>query len=186
MIWITFITLSVSFSAYSQNTFVHPYAPFTIPEMGPGGVSYPSHVRNDALSTRFAVKVADVNVAAIRYDNTGNGNQGHFMDVARFATNSLTPKIEVNVAGGDAINSVVIHPVRFYPQTTLTVSADRRTLTFEMVENLPYAIVVINGDDPHDASTTNPQLALINDPLEVPANKPLFDAPNVLNFKTFA
>lgn len=55
-----------------------------------------------------------------------------------------------------------------------------------MAKDLPYAIVIINGDDPQDASTTNPQLTLINDPLEEPAKKPSLSAPNVLNFKTFS
>ena len=132
---------------YAQNNIVHAYTPFTIPATGPSGVAYPSHVRNDVISARFGVKVANVSVPAIRYDNTVNGNQGHNMDVARFASNSLTPKIEIN---------------------------------------LPYAIVIINGDDPQDASTTNPQLTLINDPLEEPAKQPSLSAPNVLNFKTFS
>ena len=35
-----------------------------------------------------------------------------------------------------------------------------------MAEELPTPIVIINGDDPQDASTSNPQLTLINDPLE--------------------
>lgn len=85
---------------YAQNNIVHAYTPFTIPATGPSGVSYPSHVRNDVISTRFDVKVANVSVPAIRYDNTINGNQGHNMDVARFASNSLTPKIEINIIGG--------------------------------------------------------------------------------------
>lgn len=178
--------LLIEVPLHAQNNIVHAYAPFTIPATGPGGVAYPSHVRNDAISTRFGVKVADVIVPAIRYDNTVNGNQGHNMDVVRFASNCLTPKIEVNIMSDTEINSITIHPVCFYPQKALTISADRRTLTFEMVENLPYAIVIINGDDPQDASTTNPQLTLINDPLEDPAKKSSLSAPNVLNFKTFS
>lgn len=71
---------------YAQNNIVHAYTPFTIPATGPGRVAYPSHVRNDAISTRFGVKIADVSVPAIRYDNTINGNQGHNMDIARFAS----------------------------------------------------------------------------------------------------
>ena len=93
---------------YAQNNIVHAYTPFTIPATGPSGVAYPSHVRNDVISARFGVKVANVSVPAIRYDNTVNGNQGHNMDVARFASNSLTPKIEINIIGGTEINSVTI------------------------------------------------------------------------------
>ena len=55
-----------------------------------------------------------------------------------------------------------------------------------MAEELPYAIVIINGDDPQDASTSNPQLTLINDPLEDLAERPSLESPNVLNFKAFA
>lgn len=170
---------------YAQNNIVHAYTPFTIPATGPSGVAYPSHVRNDVISARFGVKVANVSVPAIRYDNTVNGNQGHNMDVARFASNSLTPKIEINIIGGTEINSVTIHPVRFYPQKALAISADRKTLTFEMVKDLPYAIVIINGDDPQDASTTNPQLTLINDPLEEPAKQPSLSAPMYLISRRF-
>ena len=102
-----------------------------------------------------------------------------------FASNSLTPKIEINIIGGTEINSVTIHPVRFYPQKALAISADRKTLTFEMVKDLPYAIVIINGDDPQDASTTNPQLTLINDPLEEPAKQPSLSAPMYLISRRF-
>ncbi|WP_270459585.1 hypothetical protein [Bacteroides intestinalis] len=56
----------------------------------------------------------------------------------------------------------------------------------QMEKNLPYAIVVINGDDPQDASTSNPQLTLINDPLEDTTKKPSLSAPNVLNSRTFS
>lgn len=172
--------------AKTDKITVHPYAPFVVPGTGPGGETYPSHVRNDAVSTRFHVKVADVPVSTVCYDNTGFGNQGHNMDVARFASNSLTPEIEVNVTGGSEIQSVTIHPVRFYPQEALKISPDRRTVTFKMVKELPYAIVVINGDDPQDASADNPQLTLINDPLENTKKRPSPTASNVLNFKTFA
>ncbi len=130
--------------------------------------------------------MAEVEVAAIRYDNTGFGNQGHNMDVARFASNSRSPEIEINVTRDNAINSVTIHPVRFYPQEKLQISSDKRTVIFKMAEELPYAIVVINGDDPQDASTSNPQLTPINAPLENLAERPSSESPDVLKFKTFA
>lgn len=39
--------------------------------------------------------------------------------------------------------------------------SDRKTLTFEMVKDLPYAIVIINGDDPQGCPpTTNRNLRL--------------------------
>lgn len=184
------IVLAVLFCACQggrdKNILVHPYAPFTIPTTGPAGVAYPDHVKDDALSTRFEVKVAGVHVPAIRYDNMIAGKPGHSMDVARFASNSLIPKIEIQVMGGKEMNSVTIHPVAFYPQEALTISADRRTLTFELVEKLPYAIVIINGNDPQEASAEDPQLLLINDPLEEPEKKPSLTASHVLDFKAFS
>ena len=188
IMWMIFLLILTgqTISAKPKSIKVHPYVPFTIPETGPGGEAYPSHVRNDVASARFNVKVADIRVAAIRYDNTGFGNQGHNMDVARFASNSRSPEIEINVTGDDEINSVTIHPVRFYPQEKLKISPDKKTVIFEMAEELPYAIVIINGDDPQDASTSNPQLTLINDPLEDLAERPSLESPNVLNFKAFA
>ena len=101
------------------------------------GEAYPSHVRNDVASARFNVKVADIKVAAIRYDNTGFGNQGHNMDVARFASNSRSPEIEINVTGDDEINSVTIHPVRFYPQEKLKISPDKRLSYSKWPKNYP-------------------------------------------------
>lgn len=188
IMWMAFMLLfaSQTINAASKNITVHSYAPFTIPDTGPGGEAYPSHVRNDVASTHFNVKVADIKVAAVRYDNTGFGNQGHNMDVARFASNSRTPKIEIKVVGDKEVNSVTVHPVRFYPQEKLEISPDKKTVIFEMAKELPYAIVIINGDDPQDASTSNPQLTLINDPLENLKDCPTPTAPNVLNFKTFA
>ena len=152
IMWMIFLLILTgqTISAKPKSIKVHPYVPFTIPETGPGGEAYPSHVRNDVASARFNVKVADIRVAAIRYDNTGFGNQGHNMDVARFASNSRSPEIEINVTGDDEINSVTIHPVRFYPQEKLKISPDKKTVIFEMAEELPYAIVIINGDDPQD------------------------------------
>ena len=164
---------------------VHAYAPFTVPDLGIAG-KYPSHVRNDVLSSRFDVKVADTHVAAVRYDNAGFGDRGHYVDVARFASNSLTPMVEINLKDGNDINNVTIHPVCFYPQEAIVVGADKRSLQFEMDDRLPYAIVAINGGDPQDASDTNPQLVLINDPLEKTDKKPNSSDKNVLDFGAFA
>lgn len=87
-----FILTGQTICAKPKNITVHPYAPFVIPETGLGGEAYPSHVRNDVASARFNVKVADTKVAAIRYDNTGFGNQGHNMDVARLPRTAGLPK----------------------------------------------------------------------------------------------
>ncbi|MCM1312915.1 MAG: alginate lyase family protein [Bacteroides sp.] len=169
----------------AEETTVHAYAPFTVPASGVAG-AYPSHVRNDVLSSRFDVRVAETDVAAVRYDNTGFGNQGHNVDVARFASNSITPMVEISLKEGSDIHDVTIHPVCFYPQDAIFVSADRRTLRFEMNERLSYAIVAINGGDPQDASDSNPQLVLINDPLEKTEKIPNPTDNNVLDFKSFS
>ena len=108
------------------------------------------------------------------------------MDIARFASNTLTPQVEIRLKDGIDINSVTIHPVLFYPQEVIEVSADKKTVRFTMDDRLPYAIVAVNGGDPQDAITNGPQLVLINDPLEKAERKPSPDAPNVLDFKAFA
>ncbi len=187
-LWVVLFPLLVLATSCTgtDNATVHPYAALTVPETGPGGEAYPSHVRNDALSARFQVKVAETEVAAVQSDNTGFGDQGHNMDIARFASDSRTPQITIRVQGEDSIKSVTIHPVRLYPQESLAISPEQRTVTFRMSEALPYAIVAINGGDPQDACASNPHLTLINDPLEDPAQHPAPDAPNVLNFRTFA
>ncbi len=184
-ILIPLLTIQTS-CTQSDSTTVHPYALLSVPAAGPSGEAYPAHVRSDVSSARYQVKVAGVDVAAVKYDNTGFGNQGYNMDVARFSSNTLTPEIEISVSGEENIDSVTIHPVRFYPKEAVTVSQDKRTVTFKMVKELPYAIVAINGGDPQDASSANPQLALINDPLEEMSARPSLDASNVLDFKTFS
>ena len=70
IMWMIFLLILTgqTISAKPKSIKVHPYVPFTIPETGPGGEAYPSHVRNDVASARFNVKVADIRVAAIRYD----------------------------------------------------------------------------------------------------------------------
>lgn len=169
----------------AKEVSVHPYAPFRVSSEGFSG-PYPSHVRNDELSERFGVKVAGVDVAAVCYDNTGFGNQGHNVDVARFSSDCLTPAIEIRLKEGEAVNDVTIHPVMFYPKDLIQISPDGRSIRFEMDDRLPYAIVAVNGGDPQDASVNGPHLVLINDPLEKKERRPDVNASNVLDFKSFA
>lgn len=164
---------------------VHAYTPFEVPDSGIAG-TYPAHVRSDLLSTRFDVRVEDTEVAAVRYDNTGFGDRGHNVDVARFASDTLSPLIKINLISGDDIADVTIHPVCFYPTEAITVGDDGKSLSFRMDERLPYAIVAINGGDPQDACDTAPQLVLINDPLENPDTRPRPTDSNVLDFGSFA
>ncbi len=171
--------------AYADgNVQVHPYKPFEVDKIGISGHPLPAYVKSEALSTRFAVKVEGIDVAAVRYDNSDVVDNGHAMDVARFATNSLTPVIEISLLAGDDIESVAVHPMRYYPDSVLTIGKDKRSLRFSLSESLPYAIVAINGADPADATNANPQLTIINDPIE-PAHRPALDGDNVLDFKKF-
>lgn len=161
---------------------VLPYKPFDVDRIGLGGEKHPAHVRSDVLSARYSVKVSGIEVPAVQYDNTGFGDQGHNMDVARFASDLKTPVVEITLLDGDMIDSVTVHPVRYYPKSVLTVDKDRRTLRFTMAEALPYAIVAMNGGDPQDAYESAPQLTIINDPIE----SEFTEGPNVLNFADFA
>lgn len=92
---------------------VHSYAPFVIPDKGLAGEAYPFHVKDDVLSARYDVKISGCPVMAVQYNSNGNGNQGYCMDVARFSSNSLTPKVEILMKGDDTIHTVTVHPVRY-------------------------------------------------------------------------
>lgn len=164
---------------------VHAYEPLSVSANGPAG-PYPSHVRSEAASSRYGVVVEDSSIPVIEYDNTGFGNQGHNIDVARFASNSFTPKVTISILDDILIDSVTIHPAVFYPKETIEISPDGRSLCFSMDERLPYAIVTINGADPQDVFANGPQLAIINDPLETSQYVPDPSADNVLDFKSFA
>ncbi len=183
---LTLAALLASAVAYAAgNVQVHGYKPFEVGKTGIAGKPLPSYVKSESLSARFAVKVEGVDVAAVRYDNSDVVDNGHAMDVARFATNTLAPVIEISLLEGDDIESVAVHPMRYYPASALVVDKDRRMVRFTMSESLPYAIVTINGADPEDATDANPQLTIINDPLEA-AHRPALDGDNVLDFKKFA
>lgn len=164
---------------------VHAYTPFTVQEYGIAG-PFPFNVRSDRLSSRYNVKVEDTDIAAVEYDSSGFGDQGHNVDVARFASDLVTPEVIVRLMEGEDIDNVTIHPVCFYPSESIDVSQDRRELRFTIDERLPYAIVAINGGDPQDAGPSNPHLVIIKDPLEKKDLKPSPTDPNVLDFRSFA
>lgn len=176
----------VAAKADTGTVVVHAYSPLAVGGKGFSGKPFPSHVKSDALSSRYAVKVSGTEVAAVKYDNTYLDSRWHNMDVSRFATNSKEPVIEITLIDGDTIDSVAVHPMRYYPQSAIKVSADKKCLTFALNQTLPYAIVAINGTDPEDSSDANPQLALINDPLESDESSELMTGANVLNFGEFA
>ncbi|KAK1185823.1 DNRLRE domain-containing protein [Streptomyces sp. NBS 14/10] len=163
-------------------TTVHTYAPTGV---GGGTTTSP-----DAASTKYQVQVAGTPVQAVRY--TANRNN---FDIARFASDSRTPTITVTLPS-TTIDTVNIYPARYYPSSSVSVSADKHTLTFQMSADagLNQAIVMVNGDS--TSVTGQPYLAVINDPLEDPAQRPnTTSAPDgsgvnlqtgVLNFQEFA
>ena len=131
----------------------------------------------DVESAKYDVKVNGTDVKAIKYDKNGNN-----FDIARFATDEMSPEITVTLPN-EEINTVKVLPERYYDQEDLQVSADKHTLTFTMNEesNLRYVYVMINGGPADQAG--KPYLALINDPEET---VPDMTGENVLNFKTFS
>lgn len=139
----------------------------------------PENESPDVASDKYQVVVNGTTVPAIKYNA-----KNHAMDIARFASDDRTPTFSVTLKTSESINSVQVYPVRYYPQDAIEVSADKKTVTFQMSDQLNYAILYINGSVADQQG--KPYLALINDPLENPANIPDKNAANVLNFKTFA
>lgn len=163
-------------------TTVHTYAPT--------GVGGGTTVSPDVASTKYQVQAAGAPVQAVQY-----AANGHNYDIARFASDSRTPTITVTLPS-TTINTVNVYPARYYPSGSVSVSTDKHTLTFQMsaVAGLNEAIVMVNGDSTNAAG--QPYLAVVNDPLEDPAQRPdTTSAPDgsgvnlqtgVLNFQQFA
>lgn len=177
-----------AFSAFAESDgiTVHSYPALVVAENGTAGKPLPTHVAGDALSDRYSVKISGIEVAAVKYDKTELDKRWHNMDVSRFATNSKVPVVEIALIDGGSIDSVAVHPTRYYPQSAIEVAQDKKSVRFAMNAALPYAIVAINGADPEDSSDENPQLALINDPLESVDAIEALSKPNVLNFGDYA
>ncbi|MFF9042084.1 hypothetical protein ACF090_42230 [Streptomyces sp. NPDC014892] len=163
-------------------TTVHTYAPTGV---GGGTTTSP-----DVASTKYRVQVAGTTVQAVQYTQNG-----HNFDIARFASDSRTPTITITLPS-TTINTVNVYPARYYPSSSVTVSTDKHTLTFQMsaAAGLNQAIVMVNGDSTNAAG--QPYLAVVNDPLENPGQRPdVTSAPDgsgvnlqtgVLNFQQFA
>ncbi|MEH0589426.1 DNRLRE domain-containing protein [Streptomyces sp. B21-106] len=163
-------------------TTVHTYAPTGV---GGGTTTSP-----DQASTKYQVQVAGTPVQTVRY--TANRNN---FDIARFASDSRTPTITVTLPS-TTIDTVNVYPARYYPPGSVSVSTDKHTLTFQMSADagLNQAIVMVNGDS--TSVTGQPYLAVINDPLEDPAQRPNTTSASdgsgvnlqtgVLNFQEFA
>ncbi|MFD5259173.1 DNRLRE domain-containing protein [Streptomyces bobili] len=163
-------------------TTVHTYAPTGV---GGGTATSP-----DMASAKYQVQVAGTPVQAVRYTQNG-----HNFDIARFASDSRTPTITVTLPS-TTIDTVNVYPARHYPAGSVSVSADKHTLTFQISADagLNQAIVMVNGDSTN--ATGQPYLAVVNDPLEDPARRPnTTSAPDgsgvnlqtgVLDFQQFA
>lgn len=141
----------------------------------PSSVHVYESTPGDVASDKYTLQADGTNVPVVKYSANGS-----HVDIARFASDSRTPEMQVTVK--EDINSVTVYPQRYYPQKALRVSEDKHTLTFSMAEELPYAIVMINGG-PEDQKG-KPYLALVNDPLET--GVPDKSASNVLNFQEFS
>ncbi|MGQ4335476.1 DNRLRE domain-containing protein [Streptomyces hayashii] len=169
---------------------VPAHAAATVHTYAPTGVGGGTTTSPDVAATKYQVQVAGTPVQAVQY--TANG---HNFDVARFASDSRTPTITVTLPS-TTIDTVNVYPVRYYPSSSISVSTDKHTLTFQMsaAAGLNEAIVMVNGDSTNAAG--QPYLAVVNDPLEDPAQRPdATSAPDgsgvnlrtgVLNFQEFA
>ncbi|MET7453480.1 DNRLRE domain-containing protein [Streptomyces sp. NPDC005574] len=181
---------TIAAASLMLTTTVPAQAATTVHTYAPTGVGGDTTTSPDQASTKYQVQVAGTPVQAVRY--TANRNN---FDIARFASDSRTPTITVTLPS-TTIDTVHVYPERYYPSSSISVSADKHTLTFQMSADagLNQAIVMVNGDS--TSVTGQPYLAVINDPLEDPAQRPnTASAPDgsgvnlqtgVLNFQQFA
>lgn len=136
----------------------------------------------DAESTKYSVNVNTTPVQPYKYRKSEDTGSYYKMDVVRFSSDDASPEIEVNLIDDTVIENVTVYPEQYYPQDSLRVSNDGKTLTFNMSDKLRYCIVYINGK--FMSGEGRPHLAIINDPTET--YKPDVTSDNILNFKTFA
>lgn len=131
----------------------------------------------DELSAKYTLTANGTNVPVIKYSRNGNN-----FDIARFACGDNSPEYTVQVK--EDIKQVTVYPERYYPQDSIRVSQDKRSVTFSMSDKLRYAFVMINGGPADQAG--KPYLAIINDPPEQADEIPDKTAANVLDFRTFS
>ncbi|WP_416393522.1 MULTISPECIES: putative Ig domain-containing protein [unclassified Curtobacterium] len=165
-----------------------------LPAATAAAATSPTHVYaatpGDTTSSKYQVQADGTSVPAVQYNQSG-----YNFDIARFSSSSRTPALTVTLPN-TTINSVMINPTKYYPQSAISVSADKHTITFQMsaAAQLNYAIVRVNADSTNAAG--QPYLAIINDPLENAADEPdttsasdgsgINKSTGVLNFQTFA
>ncbi|MFF2267361.1 putative Ig domain-containing protein [Cellulosimicrobium cellulans] len=138
-------------------------------ETGDGGVHTYRATPGDTASERWDLTANGTDVFVTKLANRSN-DRVHY---ARFASQDATPTL--TVTSDQPITSWEIHPQRYYPADAVQV--DGNTLTFEMSDQLRYAIVEVNG--------VEPQIAIVNDPPEDPANVPDPEAPNVVDVSDY-
>ena len=141
-----------------------------------GNIHVYADTPGDVNSEKYTLTANETEVPVIKYSANGN----HF-DIARFSSSDPTPEYTVTVK--EEIQTVTVYPERYYPKESITVSDDKKSLTFRMSDKLRYAFVMVNGGPADQAG--KPYLAIINDPLENEADKPDVNADHVLNAKTF-
>lgn len=141
-----------------------------------GNIHVYADTPGDVNSEKYTLTANETEVPVIKYSANGN----HF-DIARFSSSDPTPEYTVTVK--EEIQTVTVYPERYYPKENITISEDKKSLTFRMSDKLRYAFVMVNGGPADQAG--KPYLAIINDPLENEADKPDVNAEHVLNAKTF-
>ncbi len=143
-------------------------------EAAEGSVHVYESTPGDELSAKYTLTANETAVPVVKYSANGNN-----FDIARFSSSDAAPEFTVQVQ--EEIRQVAVYPERYYPQESLKVSEDKKSVVFTMSDQLRYAFVMINGGPKDQAG--KPYLAIINDPPET--DKPDINEPNVLNAKTF-
>jgi len=119
----------------------------------------------DTASDRYTLQANGTDVFVTKYANRSNNR----MAVARFASDDRTPTLTVH--NDQPVTSVQVYPARYYPASAVHV--DGNDITFTLSDELPYAIVKVNGKDPG--------LAIIDDPTEKASDVPDPKASDVVN-----
>lgn len=168
------ISLIVSAAMILGNLFLPVTGSVQNAEAAEGEVHVYESTPGDEASAKYTLTANGTQVPVVKYSANGNN-----FDIARFSSSDTTPEFTVQVK--EEIKQVTVYPERYYPQETIKVSADKKSVAFTMSDQLRYAFVMINGGPADQAG--KPYLAVINDPPET--DKPDINGANVLNAKTF-
>ena len=83
----------------------------------------------DELSAKYTLTANGTNVPVIKYSRNGNN-----FDIARFACGDNSPEYTVQVK--EDIKQVTVYPEHYYPQDSIQISQDKRSVTFSMSDKL--------------------------------------------------